>query len=126
MSNLEVVRQGYAAFQNGDIEAVLSLCDPAIEWTHYGAVPWAGRFQGPQDVQRFFGTLADAIEFEAFEPQEFVDGGENIAVFGRSIAKARGTAERMEDHWAQLITVRSGKIVRFVGYDTTPFEPSPG
>ena len=124
MSNLDVVREGYAAFQKGDIAGVLNLCDSAVEWSYHGSVPWAGQFPGRDEVQRFFGILADTIEFETFEPQEFVDGGENVAVFGRTVAKARGADERIEDHWAHLFTVRGSKIVRFVGYDTTPFESS--
>ena len=87
-----------------------------------GAAPWAGQFPGRDGARRFFGMLNDAVEFETFEPQEVVDGGENIAVFGRSVAKARGSDERLEDHWAHLFTLRDGKIVRFVSYATTPFQ----
>jgi ketosteroid isomerase-like protein len=124
MSNLKVVRAGYAAFQNGDIEGVLNLCDSAVAWSYYGSVPWAGEFPGRDGARRFFGILAEAIEFEIFEVREFVDGGEDIAAFGRTVARAKGTGQRIEDHWAHLFRVRDGRIVRFVGYDTAPFDGS--
>ena len=119
MSNLDIVHEGYAAFGRGDMQTFMGLCDPAIEWVYWGAVPWAGQFRGHDEVMRFFGIIAKTLEFEAFEPSQFIVDGDNIAVLGRTAASVKGSGGRFDNNWAHVITMRGGKLVRYVGYDTS-------
>jgi ketosteroid isomerase-like protein len=119
MTSLTVVQDALAAFQRDDLQGVLDRCDPAIEWIYYGSGPWVGEFSGHDGVLRFFRLVADTLDFEAFEPREFVDGGDQVAVFGITAAKVKEVGGRFDNNWAQLYTIRGGKIVRYVGYDTT-------
>jgi ketosteroid isomerase-like protein len=97
--NLDVVHDGYSAFERGDIPGLQDLCDPAIKWVYHGAVPWVGEFQGHDGVARFFALLADTIGIEAFEPREFISEGDNVAVLGWELASVKGTGQRFENNW---------------------------
>ena len=119
MSNLDIVHEGYAAFGRGDIPGLLGLCDAKIEWVYYGSVPWAGSFPGHEGVGRFFGILASTLNFEVFEPQEFIVGDDKVAVQGRTAATVKGSGKRFDNNWVHVFTIRDGKLTRYVGYDTT-------
>ena len=115
--NTEMVKQAYAAFGRRDIPALLQLLDEKIEWQAVigteGAVPTAGLRRGREGVGQFFKDLADSVEFEAFEPREFIAEGDQVAVVGRYKGKARPTGKMFDSEWVMLFSLRNGKIVRF-------------
>jgi ketosteroid isomerase-like protein len=58
--NTQLVKDAYAAFQRGDITAILNMLDEAVDW--HGVI----------------GT-----EFDTFDPREFIAQGDKVAVMGR-------------------------------------------
>jgi ketosteroid isomerase-like protein len=120
MGSLDIAKEGYNAFSRGDMAKFMSLCDDNIEWIYYGSVPWKGDFRGRDEVMRFFGILAGAVEIRAFGPDEFVASEDDVAVTGRTSAQIRSSGGTFENRWAHFIKVRDGKWARFIGYDTTP------
>jgi ketosteroid isomerase-like protein len=120
MGSLDIAKEGYEAFSRGDMAKFMSLCGDNIEWVYHRSVPWAGTFRGRDEVMRFFGVLAGAVEIRAFGPDEFVAGEGDVAVAGRTSAQIRPSGATFENRWAHFIKIRDGKWVRFVGYDTTP------
>ena len=73
-TNVAVVQQAYEAFIHGDIPAVLESLTEDVEWTMQGpsVIPFAGTFRGREGIAEFFTLLDETIEFEQFEPREFV------------------------------------------------------
>jgi len=118
--SLSVVRSAYAAFQRGDVPAVLELAAPDVRWNYFGSVPWAGERTGKEQVGQFFGVLGGALDIKEFEPTTFVSEGEQVAVFGRTVATARQTGKTYENRWVHHFVVTDGKIARYAGYDTQP------
>ena len=39
-TNVEAIREAYAAFGRGDVPAVLAVLDPNIEWMEPEGYPW--------------------------------------------------------------------------------------
>jgi ketosteroid isomerase-like protein len=119
--NLQLVRQGYAAFQRGDIEGVLQTFADDIEWTIPGPadIPLNGRRQGRGEVAEFFKLLAETEEAQVFEPQRFVAGEELVIVLGhyRWLIKANGRIA--EADWVHVFTCRDGKVAKFQEYSDT-------
>ncbi len=111
-TNTAVVQQAYAAFGQGDIPALLSLLTDDVEWSLPGpaVIPWSGTRHGHEGVVEFFSLIGETLEFEQFEPREFVAQGDTVVVLGyeRSIAKATGRP--LEQEWAHVYTLRDGKI----------------
>lgn len=115
--NTQVVKNAYAAFQRGDIGGVLATLDDSIEWHAVigteGVVPHAGVRRGLNGVGEFFSILGTTTDFQAFEPQEFIAQGDQVAVVGKYKAKVKPTAKTIESGWVMIFTFKNGKIARF-------------
>jgi ketosteroid isomerase-like protein len=118
--NLQVVRDGYAAFGRGDIQGLLALFAEDIEWISPGeGLPLAGTYRGRAAVAGFFQKLSETVQFTAFEPREFVADGDRVLVVGWNSAIVRATNRKLEAHWVMAFTVRNGKVTNFREYTDT-------
>jgi ketosteroid isomerase-like protein len=111
--NLDIVRQGYAAFGRGDIQGLINLLDPQVTWTTPGGaeVPMAGTRHGHAAVGEFFATLASSLEITRFEPRDFLAQGDKVVVLGDDTSIVRATGKSIDFRWVHVHTVRNGKIV---------------
>ena len=117
-TSTDVVQQAYAAFGQGDIPALLSLLTDDVEWSLPGpsVIPWAGTRHGHEGVTEFFSMLGETLEFEQFEPREFVAQGDTVVVLGHERSLVKPTGRGFEQEWAHVYTLRDGKIAegRFI------------
>ncbi len=115
--NIDLVQQAYAAFGRGDIDGVLATCGDDIVWEPViGAgphVPQAGLRRGKAAVREFFRILGESLEFERFEPQEFVAQRDKVVVLGAYAARPKGTGRRYASDWVMIFTIADGRIVSF-------------
>ena len=83
-TNTDVVQQGYEALGRGDIPAILDLLTDEVEWIEQGpsVIPFAGTRHGHEGVAEYFSLLDENLEFEQFEPREFVAQGDTVVVVG--------------------------------------------
>ena len=122
-TNTDVLQQGYEAFGRGDIPAVLDLLTDDVEWIQQGpsVIPFAGTRHGHEGVAEYFSLLDEHLEFEQFEPREFVAQGETVVLgYERSLAKATGRP--LEQEWAHVYTLRDGKITTGRFFEDTAAE----
>lgn len=122
MSNPDLIRSLYAAFGRGDVKTILDNLDPAIEWVSNGdgkVIPWGGPRGGVAGAASFFQSLADNLDFEAFEPRDFFDAGDTVTVLGRSRARVKKSGGVFDSQWAHVFTIRNGKLAAFREYYDT-------
>ncbi len=119
--NVRTVREAYEAFGRGDIAAVLDRLTDDVEWIEPGSkdIPFAGRHRGREAVSRYFSTLAASLEFETFEPREFIAQGDVVVVLGRETSRTRTTGRAMTTEWAMVFRMRNGKVARFQDFQDT-------
>jgi ketosteroid isomerase-like protein len=118
---VDVVKQAYGAFSRGDVPAVLDLVADQVDWRFWGAsrLPYTGTCKTKGEVGRWFAAIAEVDDIKAFEPREFIDGGDHVTVLGWERTAARPGGKVFETEWIHVFTVRDGKVVRFWGlYDT--------
>jgi ketosteroid isomerase-like protein len=117
--NVELIRQGWDAWLHGDMTRLFSYWHPEIVWdmTHFRGWP-ESTYHGEDGVERF---LTEWLEvWDAYEV-----GVEKIlaAPDGRVVSlawqrgKGRHSGLSMEMKWAQIATVRGGKVLRIDNYD---------
>jgi ketosteroid isomerase-like protein len=122
MSNSDLIRSLYAAFGRGDVKTILDNLDPAIEWVSNGddkIIPWGGQRGGVAGAASFFKSLADNLDFEAFEPRDFFDAGDTVTVLGRSRARVKKSGGVFDSQWAHVFTIRNGRLAAFREYYDT-------
>lgn len=119
--NLQRVQAGYAAFGRGDIAAFMDSLADDVEWVLPGPadVPLFGTFRGKAGVQEWLGTMGKNVQFRAFEPREFIAQGDKVVVLLHGESTLTRTNQEVVSDGAHVLTVRDGKIARFVGYDNT-------
>jgi ketosteroid isomerase-like protein len=125
MSHIQTVKDAYAAFAKGDIEAVLDVLDPKIAWVEpeVEGLPVSGTHHGPDEVAKnVFGPIPDNWESFEIEPKEFVDGGELIAVIVRLKAVSKKTGEKLDADNAHFWKFSDDKVVRFQLFSDTAGE----
>lgn len=116
--NVQVVRDLFAAYKRGDIDAILNGLTEDVTWEMPGPphVPAAGRRFGPGQVEDFFGTLRTTIDRLVVEPREFIAQGDKVAVIGHSAGRAKSTGREYVTDFVMVFTMRGGKVAEFREY----------
>jgi ketosteroid isomerase-like protein len=109
--NLELVREIFEAFTRRDLEAVLQIIDPEIEfYAPTAEIAREGRpYKGLLGIRSYFLDVARIWKELLVIPQDFRAVGDQVLVSGR--VYARGDSVPLVDvptHW--VWRVRDGKI----------------
>ncbi len=120
-TNADVVQRGYEAFGRGDIPAFLELLTDDVEWIQQGppVIPFAGTRHGHEGVMEYFSLLGETLEFEQFEPREFVAQDDTVVVLGFERSLGKATGRTFEQEWAHVYTLRDGKVAKFLALEDT-------
>ena len=121
--NIEIVQHGYELFGQGDIPGFLAQLSEDIVWIIPGpdVMVGAGTYHGPEDVLLFFEKLGGAVEFQLFEPRDYIAQGDKVVVLGHSREMVKSTGRIAEFDWAGVYVIRDGKIVEYHVYEPTHF-----
>jgi hypothetical protein len=115
--NTQTVKDAYAAFQRGDINTILAALADEVEWEAVkgteGVAPHAGIRRGRAAVGEFFQIVGSTLDFQAFEPKEFVAQGDVVVAIGSYKVTVKATKKSTSADWVMVFTFRDGKIVRF-------------
>jgi uncharacterized protein len=121
-ANIQVVRQLYDAFGEGDIDTILQAVADDVEWHQPGppdVLPWAGTRHGRAQVAQFFTAVSETLEILRFEPRTFLAHDDTVVVFGYEKALAKPTNRSFESEWVMVFTLRASQVVRFRAYHDT-------
>lgn len=119
--NTALIQQGYKLFSQGDIPGLLKLMSPNVTWElpKLDNVPFTGKFQGVEEVGRFFSTLAGAMDVLKYEPRDFLAQGNKVVVLGESQYRVKEQKEAFDSKWVDVLTVENGKISSYRQYGDT-------
>ena len=110
-TDIEVVKAMFAAFAARDLETVLTLADPDIEFTAVTG-EHAGRtdpYRGHDGMRAYFRDVAQVWEELRLTPREFSEHGGLILVTGKVSARSRSRTVTGSTGW--VWRVRDGKVV---------------
>jgi uncharacterized protein len=119
--NKRVVQAVFEAFGRGDVHGLLAMVTEDAEWAAPGpeTVPYFGERRGREGALEFFKNLGTEVEFESFEPGEFIAEGDKVVVLGRERGRVRRTGKTFDNAWALVFTIREGKVAGFRCYENT-------
>ena len=112
---LEVVKQVYERFAEGDLDGFLKLCSEDIEWVVNGPsrLEKCQAFHGISGVRKFLDILQNSWEFTSFEPRKFVSDGMTVVVLGSETGVYKASGEPFQNRWAHVFEVQQEYIVSF-------------
>jgi ketosteroid isomerase-like protein len=119
--NMQRVKDTYAAFLRGDLDAVMRDMSDDVEWVIPGPsdLPGAGTVRGKQALQAWFGTLAQGLDIQRFAPYQFIAQGDTVVVLIHAESVVRHNQRRYPNELAQVWTYRGGKVVRSQVFEDT-------
>ena len=120
--NTQKVAEGYALFNSGDVPNLLKLYSEDIEFIIPGptnVIPFAGVYRGQDQVATFFTKLHEAMNFERFEPLDYIAQGDKVVVVGYNKGHVRATGQPTEEEWAHVFQLHDGKVTRFQVFSDT-------
>ena len=118
--NVERVRSGYEAFARGDVDAVLELLAPDVDW-HPAIAPILGvdTLRGRDAVRRFLSRdLFEGFDQFRVEALSFEDLGDFVLVLVRYIGRGESSGIELDQRFATLYEIRNGKAVTMRDYPT--------
>jgi ketosteroid isomerase-like protein len=109
--NVEIVRKAYAAWERGDIQAIVDLCDPEVVIVQPPEVPDSKSYQGhPGVIATFEDWPKQWDEFQARLGETIdVDERHVVSLCSQTLG-ARGMSMEVETYF--LHTLDHGKHVR--------------
>jgi ketosteroid isomerase-like protein len=114
MSNLEVIKKGYAYFAVGDMAGWSSLVHDNAEWVMPGSLPASGTFVGPENIiQNCFMKIMPLFPNMAIEIKGIYESGDTAFV------NVMVTADDLEAEAVHMMKMVDGKFAYFRAFNDT-------
>jgi len=116
-SQIETVKELYAAFGRGDLPAILAQLANDIVWESEGPaiISFTGIRRGIPETTGFFEALARDHSDSRVTITDYVADGDTVMTLGRYTATMKATGKKLDSPIAHYWKFRAGKIVRYVG-----------
>ena len=123
MSNVQLVKNIYAAFGQGDIPTVLASFHPQIEWRQAEGNPYhmdGSAWIGPQAVlENLFVRIGAEWDGFTITIQKIHDAGEYVIIEGRYTGTYKPSGKKLDSQLCHVWRVQDGKLVSFQQYLNT-------
>jgi ketosteroid isomerase-like protein len=109
------LRAAYEGFGRRDMDAVLSVMDPEIEWDASDALAHTGVYHGHAGVTEYIGSLSEAWEEFHLFPEQFSESGhgQHVMVLGSVKGRLAVDGEEVEARFAHVLQLDDqGRVTR--------------
>jgi ketosteroid isomerase-like protein len=122
-ANQKTIEAVYAAFGRGDVPFILERVSAGTRWdfsTTASDVPWHAPVASKQELPRFFQTMGEHVQFEAFEPRTYLSEGRDVVVKLRITYTVKRTGKRVDEEQVQWWSFDdAGRIASLRHYEDT-------
>jgi ketosteroid isomerase-like protein len=132
---LQLIQEAYEGFKVGDLAPMYNMLAFDVEWQSVGPsiIPIFGHWRGPAGVREYYALLRENIEYDQFEPQEYLESGDTIVIPLYVRGRVKSTGRPYSHYGVHLLRLREGLIIhRRAHCDTAgvyaafrPAEPCP-
>ena len=103
------LRQAYAAFNRGDIDAAVGILDPGVEWIEPPEFPGGGTYHGVEGAKRYLAQSRAGAAQVISEPEQFVAAGNRIVVLVHARVLPKGSNTWQDVRLADVYTFQNGR-----------------
>jgi glutathione S-transferase len=111
-TEIELVKETYAAINRNDIPAAVELFDPQVEWIEPPDFPTPGTYRGHADVMAHISRGRNTWAEGGCDLERFVVVGDNIVAFVHARVRLKDRTEWSGGRFADVHTFRNGKAVQ--------------
>ena len=107
--NLELIRAGFAAHNNGDLDALTQVYDPDVVFETL----LLGTHHGNEAIRLIYEENRKTLSGYTVDPIELIDAGDQVV----AVAQVNGVGPVSQmamdgDQFAFLFTIKNGRVVR--------------
>ncbi len=108
--NLELIRAGFAAHNNGDLDALTQVYDPDVVFETL----LLGTHHGNEAIRLIYEENQKTLSGYAVDPIELIDAGDQVVAVAQvnGVGPASQIAMEDRDRFAFLFTIKNGRVVR--------------
>lgn len=119
-SPADTVRALYDAFKSQDLDRLLALMHPEIEWNQMPGFPGGGRWRGAEQVfENVFQPLQERWTGFGTQIDEIHSDGNTVVALGKYVGTFNATGHSIEVGVAHVYRVEDGKVTRLDQYTDT-------
>jgi ketosteroid isomerase-like protein len=107
----EVVQKAHEALNVGDLETLVSLCDPAVRLDMSDRVLNPAVYDGHEGIRRFYAEVMEVWESFTWDPTALSEIGELVVVEIHSRGKGRASGLALDRHAAMVWRVGEEKVL---------------
>jgi uncharacterized protein len=115
--NVEIVRDGYEAFDRGDMPSWLSRFDPEVVIHENADFPDSLIYRGHAGALQWVESVNELWDDARLDPQTFRSRGEFVVVSCRATGRGRGSGIPVDVLVHQVFRLRNGKVVEAWAYN---------
>jgi ketosteroid isomerase-like protein len=117
--NAKVARQTFEAISRWDVDTLLELYDPEIEYLPLtGTRVDSGGYTGHAGIREYFEEVGEIWDKLHPHAEEVRTVGDDVVLLGGCAVRGRGSGAESDSPMAWVLTVRNGKVTRHRGYVT--------
>jgi ketosteroid isomerase-like protein len=110
----ELLRDAYQAFNRGEVDAVLDLLHPDVEWVPSSSSLEPNPLRGRDAVREYLAP--NFFESQTAEPLEMIEERNRVLVAARVRARGRGSGIELDQTAYHLFVIEDGRAVRFAAF----------
>jgi ketosteroid isomerase-like protein len=114
--NIELNRRWFEAFNARDLEALIALCDPSIEFHSVFAAVGGATYHGHDGMRSWHRDLADAWDEIRLEPEAYFDLDERVLAFYVYRGRGQQSGAEVAMRGASVARTHDGLIVYVAAY----------
>src|SRR5215211_5311589 len=114
--NVAIVRRGFQAWEQGDLEAHLRLFHEDVVCCRVAPLIDPKTYAGLQGYLEFAGEWLGPYEEFRFQPNEYIDAGDKVLVEVPQEGRLAGSDQVMKGTFWFLLTIHDGRVSRFEIY----------
>ena len=115
-TEIEVLKQFFAAINRNDMQAIIKDFHPEIVRIEPEGFPTAGTYRGVKEVQEHVrkgrGTWAEGT----CEPEEFFENGNKVVVYLHAWVRLKDSTEWIGGRFADGFVFCDGKIIQYLSF----------
>jgi hypothetical protein len=110
--NVELVRAGFAAYNRGDLDALMETYDPGVEFVTL----LLGTHRGREAIRIIYEENREALAGYRLDPDELIDAGNQVIAVARLGGAGQASGIGLRDRMAFLFTIKDGLLIRQQSY----------
>jgi len=114
--NVEIIRQGFETWEQGDLEAHLRLVHEDIVCSRVAPLINPKTYHGLEGYLEFAGEWMAPYDDLRFLPNEYIDAGDRVLVEVPQEGRLAGGNQVVRGTFWFLVTLHDGKVIRMEIY----------